>query len=313
MASVMLEKGKKTTGGVMGQIRHDFRQNKTYSNKDIDLERSNLNQKYGCQTATQAREKFKKYLKEIDEKLPPIRKKQDRKVALEMVFKAPRDNMTNEEETQFFDALYEALEKEYGARVLYGVSHFDEKHTYIDAKTHKKMISRDELHVMILPYVEGKGINMDQFYKRSLPKQLNQIADTVCKELFGYKYQTGDKAKGLDDIDVLKRKSLELTIKQLTKEKEELQNGISSLLVKANELGMVKKSTENVLRKTQTETLKKEYEALEKKSEETLNQKVETIDDIRLKESLCDEYIMGFRVIKQKAKEESIDDIGLDL
>ena len=63
MASVMLEKGKKTMGGVMGQIRHDFRQNKTYSNKDIDLERSNLNQKYGCQTATQAREKFKKYVK----------------------------------------------------------------------------------------------------------------------------------------------------------------------------------------------------------------------------------------------------------
>ena len=221
--------------------------------------------------------------------------------------------MTNEEETQFFDALYKALEKEYGARVLYGVSHFDEKHIYVDAKTGKKMMSRDELHVMVLPYVEGKGINMDQFYKRSLPKQLNQIADDVCKELFGYKYQTGDKAKGLDDIDTLKRKSLELTIKQLTKEKEDLQIGISSLLAKVNELGLVKKSTENVLRKTTKEDLKKEYEALEKKSEEVLKEKVETIGDIQLKESLCGEYIMGFRAIKQKAKEETIDDLALDL
>ena len=304
MASVMLEKGKKTSGGVYGQIRHDFRLNKNYSNKDIDLERTYLNKQYGCQTGKDAREKFKSILKEIDEKLPPLRKKQDRKVALEMVFKAPRDNMTYEEETKFFDEMYKALEKEFGARVLYGVSHFDEKHMYIDAKTHKKMMSRDELHVMVIPYVEGKGVNMDMFYKRSLPKQLNKLADEVCKNLFGYKYQTGDKAKGLDDVDVLKAKSLELKVAQLTKEKEELQGSINSLIIKANELGMAQKSTQNTLRKSNNDNLIQDFKDLSNKAQKMMEEKVETIDDIRLKESLTDEYIMGFRTIKKQVRKE---------
>ena len=221
MASVQLEHGKHTMKQVCsGIISHDFRENKNYSNADVDLTRSHLNQCFGCNTADEARKKLRLRVAECDALHPPQRLRQDRKVSLGIHIPAPREELDDEKLREFFESAYRELEELFGSsNVIFGVSHFDEIHEYYDAKDRRMRQSRSGLHVEVVPYTDEQkwipdkqktGLNMNNFYKRNLPKLINNRLDAVCKRVFGFSYEDGSKTASKEGVEELKALSKEL-------------------------------------------------------------------------------------------------------
>ena len=222
MASAQLDGGKHTMKqAISGVIRHDFRENKNYSNLDVDLTRSHLNQYFGCKTADEARKKLRLRVAECDALHPPQRIRQDRKTSLGIHIPAPREELDDDEKLrEFFEGAYRELEELFGSsNVIFGVSHFDEIHEYYDSKDKQIHRSRSGLHVEIVPFTDEQewildkqktGLNMNNFYKRNLPKLINNRLDAVCKRVFGFLYEDGSKTASKERVEELKALSKEL-------------------------------------------------------------------------------------------------------
>lgn len=209
MASVTIE--KHTSGSASAQYRHNYRENENNSNKQIDPQKSNLNVNLDTRfsTAREAHTALKARVAEVDEVLPPIRKKKDRVVAVCFELPAPRAGMNYEDSVRFLKAAYEAIVDRFGQENIIGSTiHADEQHSYIDSKTKKLELSRIHLHTMVVPYVEGKGINGKAFVTRTLFKEMNKLMDEVCMREFGYTYQDGSKQASRGKTEELKAESL---------------------------------------------------------------------------------------------------------
>lgn len=215
MASVQFDGGKHTTKqATSGHIPHDFRERDNYSNEDIDKSRTHLNQKFGCQTGDEARSKLIKRIAECDAIHPPKRMKQDRKTSIEIHIPAPRENLDDKKLREFFERSYAELENTFGKEnVIYGVTHFDEVHDYIDPKDKQVHSSRAGLHAVIVPFTDDmsfvpeekkSGLNMNNFYRKNLPTLVNKKLDAVCQDVFGFNFQDGTKTVGKETVEQLK-------------------------------------------------------------------------------------------------------------
>lgn len=218
MASAQFDKGKHTFLQVItGIIPHCFRERENYANEEIDISRSDLNQKFGCSTGDEARAKYKARVKECDELHPPKRVKKDRKTSLGIHIPSPREGLNTKELHQFFTEVYKKLEELFGEEnVIFGVSHFDEVHEYYDPHDKQNHISREGLHVEVIPWTDSMdwipekyraGLNMNNFYRRSLPTMINNALDEVCNEVFGFDYQDGRKTRNKESVEELKEVS----------------------------------------------------------------------------------------------------------
>ena len=209
MASVQLDGGKHTTKqATSAHIPHDFRERENYSNKDIDKDLTYLNETYGCSTGMKAREKLLSRIAECDAFHPPKRYKADRKTSLEMHIPAPRENLSYEQLRTFFRKAYANLEDMFGKEnVIYGVTHFDETHKFLNPDDGKYHMSREGLHVVIVPWTEKDGLNMHSFYRRTLPTKINKMLDKTCQEVFGFDYQDGTKISNKAKVEKLKETS----------------------------------------------------------------------------------------------------------
>lgn len=187
-----------------GQLNHIYRQHENYGNQEIDLSRAGDNVYFGCHNVHDARERLQHRIAELDEMLPPKKKRKDRVVAISYELPAPRAGMSKEECDRFFRRVYKSYEQVYGDDIICGAVHYDEVHEYTDIDGTKTM-SRPHLHIIGIPNVADKGINGRAFYDRGLPNRLNKIADTVCMELFGYKYRDGSKQKSRGTVEQLKQ------------------------------------------------------------------------------------------------------------
>lgn len=205
MASGKLKKFG-TKEGLYRVTKHNYRLSKNYSNKDIDLSRSHLNRHYGPQTAEEFREKFRAMIKAADEKHPPKRMKKDRQTMLEVVVWSPREGMSPEQEAAWSEAAYKALDELFPGQLVGGTYHADEVHEY-ELKNGEKHISRGNTHIDMIPWTGEKGLNMDAFYKRSLPNRINEKLDEVCMEMFGIPYRDGTGKKSNKTVEELKYES----------------------------------------------------------------------------------------------------------
>lgn len=220
MASAVFEGGKCTTKeACSGRIPHDFRERENHKNTDIDPSLSYLNRYYGCKTANEARIKYRKRVAECDAQHPPKLVRADRKTGLEIHIPAPRAGLPYDKLCEFYQKSYSALENFFSpANVIYGAQHEEEKHIFYDSQTGELKESRSGLHVMIIPmtddveFVPDKfktGLNMHNFYRRSLPNMVNERLDAVCREVFGFDYRDGSRKKG-KSVELLKEESAEI-------------------------------------------------------------------------------------------------------
>lgn len=203
MSSVAIEKFTKQAF-CGGQLNHVYRQNKNYSNQDIDLNKTPQNEYFGGVGVNAARKKLAKRVAEVDAALPPLRVRKDRVVCVGFVVVAPREGMEEDEEKRFLSMAYNKLEELFGKEnMICGVSHFDEKHKYHDhSELHD---SRGHLHAYCVPYVEGKGCNGKQFLTKDTYKRVNEAMDELCEEMYGFKYQDGTKAPSRGKVEELKQ------------------------------------------------------------------------------------------------------------
>ena len=201
MASITIQKHTfKSASG--GQISHIYRTHKNYSNKDINPELTKYNRYIG--NSEQAKADLRQRIAEVDEILPPQRKRKDRVVTVSYVAPMPEGDYTREQVEAFFTALAKGLFEEFGKENFYGGAiHFDEVHEYTDVDGTKKM-SRPHLHLLAVPFVEGKGINGKDFLKKETYSKVNAIADKVCQEMFGKPYQDGSKQRSRGTVEQLK-------------------------------------------------------------------------------------------------------------
>lgn len=224
MASVSIE--KLNLGKVVAIGLHNYRLHQNYSNKDIDLTKSNLNVNLvpEIKTERQQRKKLKKRVEEIDTILPPQRRMKDRVVAISYEVAAPRANMSYEDSILFLTEAYKALEEYFGKEnMISGVIHADEVHQYVDPVTKTIETSRVHLHAIGVPFVEGKGVNGKLFLQRKTYNEVNAVLDAVCVRLFGYKYRDGSKQKSNGSVEELKAKTFMVQLKLAKRASQETE------------------------------------------------------------------------------------------
>lgn len=233
MSSVVLEGGKCTTKeACSGRIPHDWRERQNHKNIDIDPALTHLNRYFGCETGHEARIKYRKRVAECDAQHPPKLVRADRKTGLKLHIPAPRAGLPYDKLCAFYEKTYFALEDFFGKKnVIYGAQHEDERHIYYDSQTHEQRESRSGLHVMVIPFTDDmdfvpekykSGINMHNFYRRSLPNMVNQRVDAVCREVFGFDYRDGSRRKG-KSVELLKEESAEIKKNMEVVESQKIQ------------------------------------------------------------------------------------------
>lgn len=220
MASVNLQKHMTKTA-CCGIARHNYRDGRNHSNPDIDPTRTHLNKHYGPQTSAEFRAKYHEMVKEFDRRIPPKRKKQDRKTSLGLNIPSPREGMTPEQEAAWSKAAYKKIEELFPGQVVGGTYHADEVHKYIVDK--QEHTSRGHTHVEVIPWTDQYGLNMDKFYKRDLPNRINAALDELCQEMYGHPYRDGTQAKSKGRVEKLKAESAAEERKQEEAHLEQVQ------------------------------------------------------------------------------------------
>jgi hypothetical protein len=202
MASVSITKHTMVSAS-SGQINHCYRTHENYSNKDIDFERSSENIYLGCHNANEARIRLHERVDAVDAVQPPKRVKKDRVVCVEYELPAPREGMSENEQVRFLRGAYNKLVEEYGEDIICGAIHGDEVHNYSDSTG--QHVSRIHLHVLGVPRTEEKGINGKAFLTRNKYREVNELMDELCIEMFGYPFQDGTKQKSRGTVEQLKQ------------------------------------------------------------------------------------------------------------
>lgn len=227
MASVNLKKGKCDKGKALHGIpRHNYRDSKNHSNKDIDPSRSHLNKHYGPQSSAEFRDRLRSMIKAADEKKPPKRQKQDRKVMLAAVIPSPREGMSPEDEARWSAKTWEIMNELFPGQIVGATYHADEIHWYTPPGEKEQHLSRGHTHYSLLPWTDAKGLNMDAFYRRDLPNKINEALDKACMEMFGFPFRDGSQKKGVKSVEQLKKES---EIAALDNQVDNLQNNVLDL------------------------------------------------------------------------------------
>ena len=200
-----------TAGACRGQVAHIYRTNEHYSNPDIQPGLSGSN--VYLSTAAASRESIKGLIKALDEVNPPKRIKADRKTVAEFNFPAPREGMSSTDAMKFFNAVLDYFNDKFN--VVGGGIHFDEIHDYIDPHDKQIHTSREHMHLLIVPEVEGKGCNMKAFATKKLYNELNKDLNRICREQLGYDYNDGTRQQSRGKVEELKIESALEAARQL--------------------------------------------------------------------------------------------------
>lgn len=241
MASVNLKNGKCNKGKALyGIPKHLYRDGKNHSNKDIDSTRSHLNKHYGAQSSAEFRDRLREMIKAADEKHPPKRQKQDRKVLLMAVIPSPREGMTAEQEAAWSAKTWEVMNAMFDGQIVGATYHADEIHKYTPPGEKEQHLSRGHTHYSLLPWTEDKGLNMDAFYRRDLPNKINEALDKACMEMFGFPFRDGTGKKGEKTVEELKKESeiaaLDMRIDDMQNKILDAQDTLNSKLEEAEEV-----------------------------------------------------------------------------
>lgn len=198
-----------------------------YSNRHIDPYLSRDNFLVGASRfsgfATLEMSRLRRRIRDIDKQLPPKRRRKDRVTEISYVIPAP-EGLEGENLRKFFELVHDELSVFSGGRenVSCGWVHLDEVHMYLDPSGVWKS-SRPHMHVVGIPFVEGKGVNGKQFETRERMRSLNRSIDERCRRELGVPFLMHEEVPGRT-VEELKRESLDRLNEQISERTQELSN-----------------------------------------------------------------------------------------
>jgi len=226
MASVNFKKMKSVTE-VKAVMRHCDREEriatKVHSNDDIQQKVTRKN--------IQLQRDYKETCKRFDERLafldgqPDANKRKDRVVCFGLDIPAPA-GMDKADTKDWFVKAYHLVCEQYGKQnVMNMYVHRDEQHEYINAETKEKCMSREHMHVIVVPEHNGK-LNGKWFSSRQNMLKLNNTLQKMTESDYNLQFMDGSKTKSRKRVEGLKRRSEALKAEERVKE---LQDEINAL------------------------------------------------------------------------------------
>lgn len=202
---------KFTASSVGGLSIHVDRKTLNHSNEDIDVERTKLNYDL-CEKEGDLQSRYQDRISEVY-----CMKRADVKSCASWVVTLPEELFENNsaDQKKFFEATYDFLSARYGEKnVLSGMVHNDE--------------TTPHLHFAFVPVVydekkQREKVSAKLVLTRTELQNFHQDLDSYLKEKIPEIYQEGvlnGKTIGIDDVKVLKEKSLELESKKTALDKE---------------------------------------------------------------------------------------------
>lgn len=227
MASVNFEKIK-TAQEVKAMLRHcdkEERMTTEHSNPDIDKNVTSKNEQFDDMSYYDSCRLYDERIAYLDS-LEGANKRSDRVTCFGLEIPCPAD-MSEDDEHGWFEKVYDIISNQYGEDNIIGLyTHYDEKHSYIDADTGKERMSRDHMHIYVVPEVNGK-LNGKQFSSKRNMTKLNNSIQKMTQADYGIDFMDGSKKKSKESVESLKRRSEEKAIKlreaELEAEKERLK------------------------------------------------------------------------------------------
>lgn len=203
-----LDKQAITSAGYSAHFDEQKRLTKKHANEHITSELTHSNACFGYPWE-EAKKRLFERIEEVDSLLPPQRVKKDRVIAVMMC--APCPAVLQNRSLEFFEWLFDEAKAWFGSEnVIASFVHRDEVHEYIDAMTKEKRLSLEHAHMLVVPFVPGKGVNGKNFMTReSLSAWQNHLAHVV-PERFGCQWATNEE-RSCENVDDLKRKSASLS------------------------------------------------------------------------------------------------------
>ena len=112
--------------------------------------------------------------------------------------------------------------------ILQVYDHRDEQHEYIDTESHEKKMSRDHIHILVIPEHEGK-LNGKWFSSKANMMKLNNTIHEMSNKEYSIDFMNGTKRKSKKSVETLKNES------ELLRIQEEAQKQAENIVKKANE------------------------------------------------------------------------------
>lgn len=226
MASVKAEGGKfKGTQAVRAQFIHsapDSRLEHEHSNPDIDKSRTHLNTSINGLLFKDVYQMYRDRIHELDSSTNTNRRK-DRVTMVGLELTLP-NGIPADQEDMWFKRAVEVMQDVLGEHTFMECYiHRDELHTYSDATTGEKKLSRTHGHTYWVPEHDGK-LNAKWFTGLPNLVALNNAVENMSVKEFGVHYMTGEKSMSKGSTELLKKKSAQRALKEANEKKRQAEN-----------------------------------------------------------------------------------------
>lgn len=209
MASVNYLKIK-CSADAKAMLRHcenEERLQHEHSNKDIDKSKTYLNKQ--LRSYDDSCSFYDNRIKGLDNN-GNKNKRKDRVTMFGLDIPVP-EHLNRNEYSEWFDEVNSIVAEMYGgddaANIVGMYQHYDEEHTYIDAETKQKRVSRVHEHIYIIPEHDGR-LNGKWFSSKANMLKVNNAIDKMTMQEYGISFMDGSKKKSMSDVATLKNKSL---------------------------------------------------------------------------------------------------------
>lgn len=236
MASVNFEK-LKTAQQVKACLRHcdkDERLKANHSNKHIDKSLTSNNLQYDDVNYEEACKFYDERLAELDS-VEGANKRKDRVTCFGLEIPFPKD-LNEADGEQWSNKVYDIVAEQYGEDNIVNIYlHRDEKHKYLRAEDGSQQISRDHIHIYVIPEIDGK-LNGKAFSSKQNMLKLNNSIQKMTQVDYGIDFMDGSKKKSKESVESLKNKSEKLAYSQAKKNYESKLKRLDEREQKLNDL-----------------------------------------------------------------------------
>jgi F0F1-type ATP synthase membrane subunit b/b' len=228
MASVNFQK-MKSIAEVKSKIRHcdkGLRQQSEHRNKHIDKSITSKNIQFD-RNYDDTCKRFDDRIAYLDS-LPDANHRPDRVICFGLEIPVPAD-LPGSKSAEWANKCQKLVAKQYGSdNIIQCYFHRDEVHEYVDARTGQKEISRQHLHIFVVPEINGK-LNGKVFSSASNMRKINKSIDDMSKSDYGIKFMDGSKRGSKKKVEELKRESDMIASEQYQQSIREREQKIDKL------------------------------------------------------------------------------------
>ena len=221
MAGVNFEKIK-TAQSLKAQLRHcDTEMRKAtqnHANKHINKAATVNNRQLKRDYAATCK-MYDKRIKELDS-IDGQNRRKDRVTCFGLEIPFPKDLQAKDEMRWCNDVVNMMFGRFGKENVLNAYIHRDEQHEYVDANTGKKRMSRNHMHVYVIPVDENDKLNGKEFSSKKSMISLNNAIQKMSQDSYGVDFMDGTRRKSKESVESLKARSEQKAYEEKMKELE---------------------------------------------------------------------------------------------